>query len=139
MRKIALLVVIGLVGFVWSALAQENDEFDAAILAEDDVYSYTAPLAGQITFRSPLRNADGSDNFAPVTSKNGQPRTTGSNPHIGVDLQPKAGESKDVYPVRHLFAYAKYRCSQRSECCDRHQSWRGLKPQSYTNTSPSPL
>ncbi|MGH8056774.1 MAG: M23 family metallopeptidase [Candidatus Entotheonellia bacterium] len=96
---------IGLVGFVWSALAQENDEFDAAILAEDDVYSYTAPLAGQITFRSPLRNADGSDNFAPVTSKNGQPRTTGSNPHIGVDLQPKAGESKDVYPVRNGRVY----------------------------------
>lgn len=49
--------------------------------------------------RSPLRTGTGgaTDSWARVNSKNNQPRSSGTNPHRGTDLQAAAGTK--VYPI----------------------------------------
>jgi hypothetical protein len=48
--------------------------------------------------KSPLRTTSGGDNWAKVTSKTNQPRTSGTNPHVGTDLS-TAGLTPAVYPI----------------------------------------
>lgn len=93
MKKKFLLVVMFIVAVASFPFSVQAADYDQRF---SEVYG-TGSYLSSGNARSPIRDATGADVWARVNSKTNQPRSSGTNPHQGTDLQ--AAQGTRIYPI----------------------------------------